>query len=69
MLASLDQIEALVPAWEGLLARSSCHVPFLTPQWLLPWWRVFGPIGGREPGKGEQDEARTIKRYVAPDRI
>jgi hypothetical protein len=27
------------------------------------------PIFEREPGKADQDGARTIKRHVAPDRI
>lgn len=42
-------VEGLVPAWEGLLGRSACDVPFLSPQWLIPWWRVFGGLDGRQP--------------------
>ncbi|MFP5286308.1 MAG: AMP-binding protein, partial [Thermoanaerobaculia bacterium] len=38
----LAEAEALRPAWEDLLSRSSCDVPFLSPQWLLPWWKTFG---------------------------
>ena len=50
VLGSLAEAEALVPEWEALLARSSCEVPFLSPQWLLPWWRVFGGLGGPQAG-------------------
>ncbi|EYF06260.1 GNAT family N-acetyltransferase [Chondromyces apiculatus] len=35
-------------AWEDLLARSALSEPTLSPSWLLPWWRVFGPLDGRE---------------------
>ncbi len=34
-------------AWLGLLARSDANEPMLSPQWLEPWWQVFGPLDGR----------------------
>lgn len=49
VLTSPEQIVALAPEWEALLSRSACAVPFLAPGWLVPWWRVFGPLDGRQP--------------------
>lgn len=45
-----NAFEALAPAWRDLLARSGCDEPFLSPDWLLPWWRTFGPLDGRRGG-------------------
>jgi CelD/BcsL family acetyltransferase involved in cellulose biosynthesis len=42
-----SQLQALVPEWEGLLRASETNEPMLSPSWLLPWWAVFGPVGGR----------------------
>ena len=39
--------EALRPAWSDLLQRSATKEPTLDPAWMLAWWRVFGPLGGR----------------------
>lgn len=47
LVTEADAIEALAPAWRDLLARSGCDEPFLSPDWLLPWWRTFGPLDGR----------------------
>ncbi|MGL4551120.1 MAG: GNAT family N-acetyltransferase [Gemmataceae bacterium] len=41
------EIDDLCPEWSELLARSGCDVPFLSPEWLRPWWRQFGPRDGR----------------------
>ncbi len=41
------EAEALRPQWEALLARSASDEVTLTPDWLLTWWRVYGPLGGR----------------------
>lgn len=38
-------LEALRPAWSRLLARDPRATPFQSPEWLLPWWRCFGPGG------------------------
>ncbi|MEW5745976.1 MAG: GNAT family N-acetyltransferase [Nitrospirota bacterium] len=35
-------LEALVPEWSALWARSPSATPFQTPEWLLPWWRHIG---------------------------
>ncbi|MBY0229056.1 MAG: GNAT family N-acetyltransferase [Gemmataceae bacterium] len=60
VLRTLADAEALVPEWEALLARSSCDVPFLSPQWLLPWWSVFGHLDGREPAILRFDEGGRL---------
>jgi hypothetical protein len=31
------------------LADSTVDGPFLSPQWLMPWWQVYGPGEGRRP--------------------
>lgn len=41
------RLEALVPEWEALLRASGADEPMLSPSWLVPWWAVFGPLGGR----------------------
>lgn len=39
--------EGLRPAWSELLERSATKEPTLDHGWMLAWWRVFGPLGGR----------------------
>jgi CelD/BcsL family acetyltransferase involved in cellulose biosynthesis len=43
----VTELERLRGEWEQLLGRSAGHHFSLTPTWLLAWWRVFGPQGGR----------------------
>src|SRR5436853_5165832 len=43
------QSPELVPAWRELLADSACDEVTLSPEWLLPWWEVFGGRDGRRP--------------------
>jgi CelD/BcsL family acetyltransferase involved in cellulose biosynthesis len=35
--------DALAPEWRDLWGRRPDSLPFLTPAWLLPWWRHFVP--------------------------
>jgi CelD/BcsL family acetyltransferase involved in cellulose biosynthesis len=35
--------------WADLLTESEADTAFLSPQWLLPWWQVYGPTQGRRP--------------------
>src|ERR1041385_1311726 len=35
-------MKALVPEWAALWSRCGSATPFQTPEWLLPWWRLFG---------------------------
>jgi CelD/BcsL family acetyltransferase involved in cellulose biosynthesis len=42
------QAERLRPAWDELLTRSASNELTLTPDWLLTWWRVYGPLQGRQ---------------------
>jgi CelD/BcsL family acetyltransferase involved in cellulose biosynthesis len=42
------QLEALAPTWSDILSRSRCNGPMLSPDWLLPWWQVFGSVQGRQ---------------------
>jgi CelD/BcsL family acetyltransferase involved in cellulose biosynthesis len=37
----------LEPEWRSLFDRCSAAPPFLSPDWLMPWWEVFG--GSSEP--------------------
>jgi CelD/BcsL family acetyltransferase involved in cellulose biosynthesis len=41
------RLRELRAEWEALLARSSNDEPVVHPAWVLPWWDVFGPDGGR----------------------
>ncbi|HVS39272.1 MAG TPA: GNAT family N-acetyltransferase [Gemmataceae bacterium] len=36
------RLEALRPAWKGLLSASASDEPMLSPEWLLTWLRTFG---------------------------
>ena len=38
----LEDLQALQPAWEALLASYSPATTFSTFEWLVPWWRSFG---------------------------
>jgi CelD/BcsL family acetyltransferase involved in cellulose biosynthesis len=46
----IDGLRAIDHDWRDLLLRSSNASFALSPDWLLPWWRVFG-----------QDAKRTLK--------
>ncbi|MFM7150123.1 MAG: GNAT family N-acetyltransferase, partial [Gemmataceae bacterium] len=48
ILRSTEQLRQFEFSWRELLA--SAHQPDLVnyPDWLLPWWEIFGPEGGRQ---------------------
>ncbi len=58
VLTESTQLEELAPSWHALLQRSLCPEVMLSPDWLLTWWQVFGPLGGRQLriGRFTQDE-------------
>jgi CelD/BcsL family acetyltransferase involved in cellulose biosynthesis len=39
---NVDELEALRPEWSALWNRCPSATPFQTPEWLLPWWELFG---------------------------
>lgn len=41
------RLEALRTEWEALLTRSEHSEPTVSPAWLLPWWKIYGPHEGR----------------------
>ena len=43
IIESSEALAALAPEWWDLWRRTSTPLPFLTPAWLLPWWRHFAP--------------------------
>lgn len=48
IIAELDSLDRLLPVideWRGLWFECASAPPFLSPEWLLPWWKSFG--GGR----------------------
>ncbi|MDI1483919.1 GNAT family N-acetyltransferase [Polyangium sp. y55x31] len=47
VVSDIAELEAMQGAWEGLLERSDCNEPTLSPLWILAWWRVFGGTDGR----------------------
>ena len=51
-IRSLEQLEALEPRWNALLAKSGVANPFLTFEWISTWWRSFknGHNGTKDQG-------------------
>jgi CelD/BcsL family acetyltransferase involved in cellulose biosynthesis len=47
IVSDIDALSAFANAWTNLLARSTSASFALSPQWLLPWWRVFGEDANR----------------------
>lgn len=43
VIATVEDLAALEPAWWDLFARSPAAGPFQSPAWLLPWWMTFAP--------------------------
>lgn len=41
-VTSFEEMKALVPDWSALWSRCGSATPFQTPEWLLPWWHLFG---------------------------
>jgi CelD/BcsL family acetyltransferase involved in cellulose biosynthesis len=39
---SWPELEAIVPAWEGILNENATLSIFSTPEWLGSWWEAFG---------------------------
>jgi CelD/BcsL family acetyltransferase involved in cellulose biosynthesis len=50
----------LAGAWSDLLSRSDADGLVLSPSWLLPWWTIFGPIGGRRLSVAVFREGKAI---------
>ena len=48
ILRAFEDVQNLRARWDDLLARSARPEIVLTPDWLLTWWRVFGPQDGRQ---------------------
>ncbi|MBF8299045.1 MAG: Acetyltransferase, partial [Dehalococcoidia bacterium] len=42
VLVQQESIDGLAAEWKTLLQSSLAGVPFLTPTWLMTWWRNFG---------------------------
>jgi hypothetical protein len=64
IVSSLRSLEELSGAWRELLARSGSDEPMLSPDWLLPWWRRFGGLGGRELRVGVAYRGDTLVGLV-----
>ena len=43
VLRDAHALAALAPAWWSLWRRIPSATPFLSPAWLIPWWRHFAP--------------------------
>lgn len=64
-------LERLAPEWERLWQRARAS-PFLSPAWLLPWWRHVGrgtlaSVAVRSPQDGELVGFAPLYVYRAPD--
>jgi CelD/BcsL family acetyltransferase involved in cellulose biosynthesis len=42
VIDSVDELTALLPEWQDLRERALTDSPFVSPDWLLPWWRAYG---------------------------
>jgi CelD/BcsL family acetyltransferase involved in cellulose biosynthesis len=47
VVTDLAEAEALQPEWTALLERSARNELTQSPEWLLPWLHVYGPLQGR----------------------
>jgi CelD/BcsL family acetyltransferase involved in cellulose biosynthesis len=43
VVRTLEELEALAPAWWELWRRCASATAFQSPAWLVPWWRTFAP--------------------------
>lgn len=43
IVTELDALEVRAPEWWDLWRRTPAATPFLSPAWLLPWYRSFAP--------------------------
>lgn len=48
LLTDAERAERLRAEWESLLGRCERNELALSPDWLLTWWQVYGPLQGRE---------------------
>ena len=48
LVTTTSELEALRGAWGQLLASSATNEVMQGPLWLINWWRVYGPVQGRE---------------------
>ena len=46
VIRTTEELHGLRPGWDDLLERCQSHTVFLTPEWLLTWWEVYG-IGAK----------------------
>lgn len=44
-ITTLEDLQAIVPAWGELWAGCPSSTPFQSPEWLLPWWHHCGGTG------------------------
>src|SRR5947209_2989746 len=42
-IGDAEGLESLRPAWRELWQRVRTGSVFQSPDWLIPWWRHFGP--------------------------
>jgi CelD/BcsL family acetyltransferase involved in cellulose biosynthesis len=43
VIRTADHLEATASDWWSLWRRTPSATPFLSPAWLIPWWRSFAP--------------------------
>ncbi len=48
IVSNADEANSLHPAWTDLLERCERNELTQSSDWLLTWWRVFGPTQGRQ---------------------
>jgi CelD/BcsL family acetyltransferase involved in cellulose biosynthesis len=58
IIADTEMLAALAPEWWSLWRRIPSALPFLSPAWLIPWWRHFAP--GRLFTLAARSEGRLV---------
>ena len=58
IIDSMDELAALEPEWQALRSRSATDNPFVSPDWLLPWWATYA---------SEHDRLHVVVARSAPE--
>src|SRR3712207_9332638 len=57
-IADAEAFAALAPEWWDLWRRTPSATPFLSPAWLIRWWRHFHPGRSEERRVGKECRSR-----------
>lgn len=55
-ITTLEGLHAVIDEWRGLWLECPSATPFLSPEWLVPWWEWFGGGGMLRVATARKDE-------------